>query len=164
VLRTITGFHADDVGDFVAELSCLHNQHVRHAPPFRARPWVQTADGRAAHIGTPLDCPLCDRAELPDGLRTLRTAGPFDDTTLPAGLRRPHRVAHATWGLLRVIGGTVDFTMQTSPPIDTTLQAGDSQPIPPDVTHQVRLHDAVVTIDFLVRDDDADGRLPDTTP
>jgi tellurite methyltransferase len=65
VRRTIAGFHQDDEGDWVAELSCLHNQHVRHRPPFQDRPWVMTEAGRASHIGTGIDCPLCDRSEPP---------------------------------------------------------------------------------------------------
>ena len=63
--RAIAGFHQDDQGDWVAELSCLHNQHVRHRPPFQERPWVVTEAGRAGRIGTELDCPLCDRGEPP---------------------------------------------------------------------------------------------------
>ena len=110
VLRTIEGFSPDEQGDWVAHLACLHRQHVRHRPPFRDRPWVLTGQGRAEHLGTPLDCPLCDRAELPAGLEVVRTAGPFDATTLPAGLRRSHRVADRTWGRLRVLKGAVGFT------------------------------------------------------
>ena len=45
MIRTIDGFHLDDAGDWVAELSCLHGQHVRHRPPFRDRAWVETEDG-----------------------------------------------------------------------------------------------------------------------
>src|SRR5215212_3917235 len=69
VIRTIDGFHQDAEGDWVADLVCLHSQHVRHRPPFFDRPWVTSAAGRAERIGTALDCPLCDRAELPADLR-----------------------------------------------------------------------------------------------
>lgn len=31
VRRRIVGFHQDEGGDWVAELSCMHRQHVRHA-------------------------------------------------------------------------------------------------------------------------------------
>jgi hypothetical protein len=65
VERAITGFHQDDVGDWVAELECGHNQHVRHRPPFQVREWVVDDDSRRARVGAPLDCPLCDRAEMP---------------------------------------------------------------------------------------------------
>lgn len=61
--RAITGYHRDDAGDWVAELECGHAQHVRHEPPFQWREWVLRPETRAARIGTPLRCPLCDRAE-----------------------------------------------------------------------------------------------------
>jgi tellurite resistance-related uncharacterized protein len=55
VQRSIVGFHQDDVGDWVAELSCLHGQHVRHRPPFYDRPWVVNERERAARIGADLE-------------------------------------------------------------------------------------------------------------
>src|SRR5688572_19991628 len=116
MIRTIDGFHQDDAGDWVAELSCLHNQHVRHRPPFQERPWVTTEAGRTGRLGAPLECPLCDRLELPAGLTFARTAGPFDADTLPQALQRPHLVAERTWALLRVLEGTVGFTIETTPP------------------------------------------------
>lgn len=57
--RAITGFHQDDEGHWVAELSCGHAQHVRHQPPWQVRPWVLTEEGRARFLGTPLPCPVC---------------------------------------------------------------------------------------------------------
>jgi len=152
VRRTIEGFHQDDVGDWVAELSCLHGQHVRHQPPFRDRGWVIDASTREDGIGTDLECPLCDRAELPDDLVVARTVGPFDATTLPKGLTRDHRVADHTWGLLRVAAGEVRFTMASLAGRDTVMAAGATQPIPPGVAHSVQLGDgAVITVEFLVR-------------
>ena len=67
MLRQITGFHQDDAGGWVAELSCSHGQHIRHRPPFQVRPWVLTEAGRAEHLGTDIECPLCDQAEPPGG-------------------------------------------------------------------------------------------------
>jgi tellurite methyltransferase len=61
--RPITGYHRDEQGDWVAELSCGHGQHVRHKPPFTLRPWVETAAGRDSMLGTELDCVRCDRGE-----------------------------------------------------------------------------------------------------
>ncbi len=148
--RRIVRFHQDDEGEWVAELDCRHNQHVRHRPPFQQRPWVTDEATRAEHIGTPLDCPLCDRAELPGGLIVTRSVGPFDETTVPAGLTRDHRVPAGNWGLLRVLDGSVGFWMATQPGVDRLLGAGDSQPIPPEVDHRVRLAGPVrVQLDFL---------------
>ena len=69
----------------MAELSCLHNQHVRHHPPFQERAWVLSEPGRSARAGTSIECPLCDRLELPADLELVRTAGP--DTAPAARLR-----------------------------------------------------------------------------
>ena len=148
--RTIEGFHHDDEGDWVAELSCLHNQHVRHQPPFWDRPWVTTEAGRAERIGSAIDCPLCDRAELPDGLTVLRTAGPFDAESVPAGLRRDHRIADRTWGRLQVHEGSLRFAMATEPAVDRVLHAGDEQAIPPGVAHAVTVSGPVhFRVEFL---------------
>lgn len=136
-MRTITGFRQDDEGDWIADLDCSHSQHMRHNPLMVSRPWVLDPAGRQAKIGTTVSCPLCDRTELPAGLVLLRTAGPFDQDAIPAGLRRRHRTANGTWGVLRVLSGTTGFRMDAVPPRDLVLSAGQSQPIPPGVEHQV---------------------------
>lgn len=64
--QSITGFHKDEKGDWVAELACGHNQHVRHNPPWMLRPWVTTQKGRESRIGHLLDCKKCDRNESKD--------------------------------------------------------------------------------------------------
>jgi tellurite resistance-related uncharacterized protein len=151
MIRTIVGFRQDDEGDWVAQLSCLHSQHVRHRPPFQEREWVLTGEGRATRIGSDIDCPLCDRAEQPEGLRLARTAGPFDAASLPAGLRREHRIAEATWGVLRVIEGSVGLFIATDPTITVNLARGEHQSIPPGVPHRLTLDGSFrIAIDFLV--------------
>ena len=150
--RTIVGFHQDEDGDWVAELSCLHNQHVRHRPPFQERPWVVDETARASRLGVELDCPRCERAEFPEGLTLARTAGPFDAGTLPAGLRRDHRVADGVWGCLRVQDGAVRFSMKTEPPLDVRLEAGHRQAIPPGVPHALTLEGPVrLAVEFYVK-------------
>jgi hypothetical protein len=64
--QRIVGFHLDSEQDWVAELECGHNQHVRHNPPWTNRPWVITAAGRAAHLGQMLSCRKCDQGAPPD--------------------------------------------------------------------------------------------------
>jgi tellurite resistance-related uncharacterized protein len=150
--RHITGFHRDDEGDWVAELDCLHTQHVRHHPPFQERPWVLTEAGRAERLGSELECPLCDRAEPPEGLVVDRTAGPFDETTVPAGLLRAHRLPTGTWGGLRVLEGSADIWIDTDPPLEHHLEPGQTQPIPPEATHELRPTGPVrLVVDFLRR-------------
>ncbi|QCF27762.1 DUF3565 domain-containing protein [Hydrocarboniclastica marina] len=66
--QAITGYHPDEEDHWVAELACGHNQHVRHTPPWVNRPWVITAEGRAAMLGTRLNCKRCDEDEEAKGL------------------------------------------------------------------------------------------------
>ena len=63
--RAIVGFHQDDEGEWVAELACAHQQHVRHRPPFFPEPWVLEPEGREERVGSPLDCLLCDQGGEP---------------------------------------------------------------------------------------------------
>ena len=62
--RKIVGFHLDEKLDWVAELECGHQQHVRHNPPWTSHHWVTTAEGRDAHIGHELLCVACSLAGL----------------------------------------------------------------------------------------------------
>ncbi|MGV3627533.1 MAG: DUF3565 domain-containing protein [Betaproteobacteria bacterium] len=64
--QKITGFHQDEIGDWVAELACGHHQHVRHNPPWTNRPRVSTAEGRRSMIGHELACKKCDAGSPPD--------------------------------------------------------------------------------------------------
>ncbi|MDZ7716817.1 MAG: DUF3565 domain-containing protein [Balneolaceae bacterium] len=64
--QPITGYHKDEHGDWVAELECGHNQHVRHDPPWVLRPWVTTEKGRESRIGHLLNCKKCNRNEPKD--------------------------------------------------------------------------------------------------
>jgi hypothetical protein len=58
--RKIVGYHTDAENHWVAELECGHGQHVRDDPPWRERPWVRTAEGRASRLGHELNCVRCD--------------------------------------------------------------------------------------------------------
>jgi tellurite resistance-related uncharacterized protein len=150
--RVVTGFRQDDLGDWIADLDCLHARHVRHQPPLTSRPWVQDEAARRERIGTGYYCPACDRGELPDDLVLDRIAGPFDADTMPAGLRRTHRVAAGVWGLLRVLEGTLGYSMQTDPAMEREMHPSDTQPIPPVVDHQVQLLGPVrFQVEFLKR-------------
>jgi len=120
--RLIVGFQQDDEGDWVAELSCGHNQHVRHRPPFRPRPWVLSP---------------VERAELPVHVVLARSGPRWDESTLPPALRRAHRVGRETWGRITVHEGCLRFSMATQPPLEIDLTEGAVQAIPPEVEHEV---------------------------
>ncbi len=59
--QAITGFHKDEKNDWVAELECGHQQHVRHNPPWQIREWIITKSGRKNKIGYLLNCKQCDK-------------------------------------------------------------------------------------------------------
>jgi hypothetical protein len=63
--RKIVDFHLDEFFDWVADLECGHQQHVRHNPPWTNRHWVTTPQGRLEHIGRNLLRNLPELA-LPD--------------------------------------------------------------------------------------------------
>tara|TARA_R110000868_G_scaffold383578_9_gene650710 strand:+ start:3259 stop:3462 length:204 start_codon:yes stop_codon:yes gene_type:complete len=62
----IIGFHKDENDDWIAELECGHNYHVRHNPPWKLRPWVISEAGRNKYLGTTLNCLKCERKEPRD--------------------------------------------------------------------------------------------------
>jgi hypothetical protein len=64
--KAIVGFHQDEHADWVAELECGHNQHVRHDPPWQNRPWTSTEAGRLEVMGRFLGCKKCDDDEPKD--------------------------------------------------------------------------------------------------
>jgi len=140
---TFTGFHLDAEGDWVAELGCGHDQHVRHRPPWALREWVTTPEGRAGRLGASIDCPLCDAIRIPDGAREYRRTATFTETTLPAGLRADHRTRAGTWARIVVEEGRVDYHVRGRV---HALCAGDAGIVEPGVPHhvvpvgEVRLH------------------------
>jgi tellurite resistance-related uncharacterized protein len=74
---------------------------------------------------------------MPDGLTPLGTSAIWDEKTMPDGLRQSHRVAAGRWGLIKVLEGRLRFSAQTTPPIRAVLLPGSSQPIPPEISHEV---------------------------
>ena len=60
MFRSIVGFGIDEEEHWRAKLECGHYQHVRHDPPLIAREWVTTKEGRAAKLGTKLNCVKCE--------------------------------------------------------------------------------------------------------
>jgi tellurite methyltransferase len=171
--RSIVGIHLDTEGDWVAELDCGHHQHLRHRPPFQMRMWVLDEEERAAHLGKPLDCPLCDRAEMPDGLRSTWRSATWDERSLPSGLRRAHKLAPGTWGRLVVEEGRLAFRASTTLPIDRVMEAGEVQAIPPGIEHRIEPADSArLFVEFLEvlpheasrRPEPVQGGPPETEP
>jgi tellurite methyltransferase len=135
--RAITGYHTDDVGDPVAELSCGHGQHVRHHPPMFSRPWVTTPEGRASMLGTELECVRCDRFELPDGLVARGRTAEFDADTIPAALRETHATKAGEWAVIRVVSGRVRYLVEAPREREFVLDAHAPGVVVPELPHRV---------------------------
>lgn len=131
---TITGFHQDTDGDWIAELACGHGQHMRHRPPWTVRAWVTTPEGRSEKTGAAIDCLVCDRIEMPpDAVEYKRTAT-FTKETLPAALRAKHRTKPGTWARIVVESGELDYHVRGRV---HRLAAGRPGLVEPEVPHHV---------------------------
>ena len=54
----ITGFHQDEIKDWVTDLSCGHSRHFRHNSPFQIREWVTSPQSRDTYVEFELECRL----------------------------------------------------------------------------------------------------------
>ena len=148
---TITGFHQDAEGNWVAELACGHAQHVRHRPPWEVRPWVASEAERAQRVGSKIDCPLCQMPALPLGLREYKRTATFTEATVPAGLLRDHRTKEGTWARIVVETGQLEYALESSP---CTFLLTPQRPgvVVPTVPHRVKPLGAVrFHVEFLAR-------------
>ena len=137
--RRITGFHTDEAGDPVAELDCGHGRHVRHQPPLYERLWVLDEAGRAARIGTPLDCVRCDRRELPEGFAEYKRTARFTQESVPAGLRSRHTTKAGIWALIHVTAGRLRYRIHEPFDEEQILEPGTPGVVLPGVPHEVEL-------------------------
>jgi tellurite methyltransferase len=135
--RPISGFRQDEAADWVAELACGHCQHVRHAPPFVLRPWVASEAGRASQIGATLDCPLCERRELPAGWVAYRRTPNFDADSLPPALRSRHTTKPGIWARIHVLAGRLRYRLHEPFDEEQVLEPSVPGVILPGVEHEV---------------------------
>jgi tellurite resistance-related uncharacterized protein len=142
--RKITGFHQDELQDWVADLECFHGQHVRHKPPFFNRPWTQSGAGRASMLGIELDCVRCDRLEWPEGLVVCGRSPDFTAQTVPAALLETHALEVGTWGRIHLIAGSLSYTLQNGIPRTFALHADAFGIIPPGITHHLTVKERVI--------------------
>ncbi len=96
--------------------------------------------------GSVTDSSVCEGSSvgdsLPTGLVLARTTEVFDAGTVPAGLRRAHRVADGVWGRLVVHAGTVNFVFEDAADEPVLVAAGASIVIPPGRAHHVEPDDS----------------------
>jgi tellurite resistance-related uncharacterized protein len=78
---------------------------------------------------------------LPDRLELVRTTDEFDEHSVPAGLRRDHRIADGVWGRLVVTSGALWFAFDDD--AERRLAEGATVVIPPARVHHVRVEGPV---------------------
>ena len=81
---------------------------------------------------------MADHPALPDDVELVRVTDEFDESTVPRGLRRAHRVARGVWGVLVVRDGSLRFVWEDASGT-RVLMAGDRQVIPPETPHRVEV-------------------------
>jgi len=140
--RPIIRFGHDDVGDWVATLSCGHMQHVRHSPPFINRHWITTEMGRKSKIGETLNCVRCDRFEFPENFIPYKKTPVFTEESLPSGLKNDHSTKVGIWGKIVVIEGRLKYCV-TSLNTDVELSPGEPGIVLPEIIHSVTPLDMV---------------------
>lgn len=137
VERSIVGFHRDEEGHWVARLDCGHPQHVRHDPPFKERPWVQSEAGRASRLGAALECVRCDRREIPAGHVAAHRTPEFDEASVPDALRTRHTTKAGVWGCIHVREGRLRYTLHAPFHAREILDPGTPGIVVPGVEHEV---------------------------
>jgi len=80
---------------------------------------------------------VASRGALPSASVPYRTIGPFDELTLPAGLRAQHRLKDGTWGLLTLSEGSLRFVWDDEQGGADELTAPAASVVPPQVLHHV---------------------------
>lgn len=143
-------FERETDGVFIAHLACGHRQHIRHNPPFQEAAWVATEEGRQAHLGMRLPCPLCRMPRLPPCAVPYRTTPTYDSDTIPAGLLRSHRLQPGTWARISVRMGHVQYVLEDAEDLTVVLRPGVDGIVAPERPHHVRLHSgSQVSVEFL---------------
>ena len=73
---------------------------------------------------------------MPPGMIPSGSTPVFTEQTLPDGLRKEHKLADGTWGVLRVLEGTIRFTdLETDE--ERSIASPDDVTIRPGALHQV---------------------------
>jgi len=93
----------------------------------------------------------------PDGPTPYRSTPVFDETTLPAALRREHRTKAGAWGVIRVLEGELIYTI-LDPPGEQRLTPDRSAVILPEQPHFVTpVGKMRMQVEFYDCDPDAPG-------
>jgi len=98
---------------------------------------VLTAAGRAARVGSALDCVRCDRSELPEDYAPYRRTSAFTETSVPKALLRNHTTKPGIWAVIHVTNGQLEYHLRA--PYDRSEPLSRDAPgvVLPEVEHCV---------------------------
>jgi tellurite methyltransferase len=102
------------------------------------RPWVETLEGRDAHLGSKLDCVLCDRLEIPDLLKPYKRTREFTEGSIPKGLLKEHATKKGVWGQIFVLDGKLEYTVEYPEKKIIEIAEGGYANISPEAPHSVK--------------------------
>lgn len=139
VPRTILGWRREAADTVVSTLDCGHDRHVRHQPPLSSHAWVLDDAACDARVGASIECLRCGQRLLPERAQSYRRIASFDETTIPAGLRRAHTTKAGAWGRLHVEEGRLWLCFEPPLAVEVLVQPGSPAAIPPLLLHHVRL-------------------------
>ena len=149
--RAMTGFRAmmRAIG-WPSSTACTASTSVT-SPRSGRRHGSRTTRRASERVGQPLDCPLCDRAELPEGLRPTRTTATWDAVTVPPRSAAPIAWPQGRGASSRSRPARSASEADTDAPIDVVVTPADGQPIPPELDHHIEpSEDARFHVTFLV--------------
>lgn len=81
--------------------------------------------------------PIVRRGSLPKHCEAYRTIGPFDEASLPAGLRSEHSLKPEVWALVRLERGSLRFVWDDDEGGADDLVAPVELVVPPTALHHV---------------------------
>ncbi len=87
-------------------------------------------------LGSCLDCVRCDRFELPESFVAYKRTPEFDETTVPAGLRRDHSTKVGVWARVVVLSGRLRYCVDALN-TDVELSQDRTGIVVPEVLHHV---------------------------
>ena len=149
MLRKILAFFQDREHHWVARLDCGHGRHLRHDPPFFDRAWVEQAERRADQLGKELDCPACDRSEMPADWVAYKRTPVFNKDSIPKGLMTSHRTRPGVWARIRCPRGRLEYRVEA--PVNQVMVLDPQRDgiVIPGVTHRIRpLGEVSVFVEF----------------
>lgn len=74
---------------------------------------------------------------LPPNVAPYKRTPEFDETTLPAGLRRAHTTKAGVWGRICVLEGQLIYRINEPEPEEHLLEPGKDGVVEPKIPHEV---------------------------